>query len=241
MPRRSTSSSSAGVGSRAPTGGRDRRSGRPGRQRARNRWIGGCSTISSSSPSANSRCPRTAASAEVTASSDRPPRSPEKMMWTTCFAAKLRAGRDRVHDRDRALEREQVVDPDLLGELAAQRVDERLARVHPAAGQQPVLLPRLLVPAEQDAVAPAAGARRPGCAARRSSVPGRAEAARAALARRAARPPRAAPRRAPRRRRAGRSACRARPRTSRAGRCCAGSRAARRGSPSRRARARSRS
>ena len=28
-------------------------------------------------------------------------------------------GRDRVDDRDRALERDQVVDPDLLGELAA--------------------------------------------------------------------------------------------------------------------------
>ena len=90
----------------------------------------------------NSRWPRTAASCDVTASSERSPRSPAKMMWTTCFAAKLRAGRDRVDDRDRALDRQVVVDPDLLGELAVQRVDEALAGVDAAAGQQPVLAAR---------------------------------------------------------------------------------------------------
>ena len=39
-----------------------------------------------------SRCPRTAASFEVTCSSERPERSPAKTMWTTCFAAKLPSG-----------------------------------------------------------------------------------------------------------------------------------------------------
>ena len=63
-------------------------------------------------------------------------------------------GRDRVDDRDRPLERH-VVDPDLLGELARERVDEALARVDAPAREQPVLLARLLVAAEQDPVLPA--------------------------------------------------------------------------------------
>src|SRR5687768_4469966 len=48
--------------------------------------------MSSRSATAKSRCPRTAASFEVTCSSERPVRSPEKTMWTMCFAAMLRSG-----------------------------------------------------------------------------------------------------------------------------------------------------
>src|SRR5215210_1770189 len=54
--------------------------------------MGGWSTTSSNSPRSNNRWPRTAASSEVTASSDLSPRSPAKMMWTTCLAAKLFCG-----------------------------------------------------------------------------------------------------------------------------------------------------
>src|SRR5712691_11470996 len=63
-------------------------------------------------------------------------------------------GRDRVDDRNRALDGDVLVDSDLLGELALERVDQALARVYAAAGKQPVLLARLLVPAEQDRPAP---------------------------------------------------------------------------------------
>src|SRR5712691_3356037 len=62
--------------------------------------------------------------------------------------------RNRVDDRNRALDGDVLVDSDLLGELALERVDQALARVHAAAGKQPVLLARLLVPAEQDRPAP---------------------------------------------------------------------------------------
>src|SRR5262249_10904130 len=62
--------------------------GSRGCQRLRKRAIGGWRTIPSRSTTSNSRWPRTAASCEVTASRDRPPRSPAKMMCTTCFAAK---------------------------------------------------------------------------------------------------------------------------------------------------------
>src|SRR5207248_5049050 len=47
-----------------------------------------------------------------------------------------------------------VVDPDLLRELPAQGIDERLARIHPPAGEQPVVLVLLLVAAEQNAIPP---------------------------------------------------------------------------------------
>ena len=62
-------------------------------------------------------------------------------------------GRDRVDDRDRALERWRH-DPDLLGDLALERVHQRLARVNAAAREQPDVAPALVVPAEQDAVTP---------------------------------------------------------------------------------------
>src|SRR6266536_63109 len=64
-------------------------------------------------------------------------------------------GRDRVDDRDRALDGRLVVDPELLGELAVKRVDEALARVDAASGKEPVVAFPLLVPAEQDASPPA--------------------------------------------------------------------------------------
>jgi hypothetical protein len=62
--------------------------------------------------------------------------------------------RDRVHDRDRALERRRL-DPDLLPQLAIERIDDRLARVDAAAGQEPDVLALLLVPAEEHPVPPA--------------------------------------------------------------------------------------
>src|SRR5665213_2965953 len=66
--------------------------GSPGCQRRRNRWIGGCTITPSSSSESKSLCPRTAASCDVTASSDRPERSAAKMMCTTCFAANWGCG-----------------------------------------------------------------------------------------------------------------------------------------------------
>src|SRR6266545_3811190 len=63
--------------------------------------------------------------------------------------------RDRVDDRDGPLDRQLVVDPDLLRQLAVEGVDEALARVHTATREQPVLLPALLVTTEKDASPPA--------------------------------------------------------------------------------------
>ena len=78
------------------------------------------------------------------------------MMWTTCLPTKTRFG---------AIESTTATGPsnvrsspiaDLLLELAAQRLDEALAAVDAAAGQQPVLAAAgLLVPAEEDAALPA--------------------------------------------------------------------------------------
>src|SRR5947208_3375657 len=64
-------------------------------------------------------------------------------------------GRDRVDDRDRALNRHLLADSELLPELSVQRIDQALARVHAPARQQPVLLAGLLVAAEQHPVVPA--------------------------------------------------------------------------------------
>src|SRR4051794_27466267 len=58
--------------------------------------------------------------------------------------------RDRVDDRDRALDRQLVPDPDLLVELPVERIDEALAGVDAAAREQPVLAAAcLLVPAQE--------------------------------------------------------------------------------------------
>ena len=72
--------------------------------------------------------------------------------------------RDRVDDRDRALDRDLVAvlgQPGLLVELALQRLRQALAAPHAAAGQQPVLGAALLVPAEQDPAVPAEDRRDP--------------------------------------------------------------------------------
>src|SRR4249919_1225832 len=63
--------------------------------------------------------------------------------------------RDRVDERHRPLERQLVADAELLLELSAQPLQEAFARVDTTAGQQPVLLSRLLVAAEEEPVAPA--------------------------------------------------------------------------------------
>src|SRR3954447_712075 len=64
-------------------------------------------------------------------------------------------GRDRVDDRDRPFDRHLVGDTDLLGELAVQRVDERLARVDSPTGQKPAVAAGLFMPAEEDPPLPA--------------------------------------------------------------------------------------
>ena len=74
-------------------------------------------------------------------------------MCTMCLReAELR--RDRVDDRDRALELDVRLDAELLAQLAPQRLDDRLPRVDAAAGQEPVLLAGLLLTAEQHAALP---------------------------------------------------------------------------------------
>ena len=67
--------------------------------------------------------------------------------------------RDRVDERHRPLERQLVADAELLLELSAQPLQEAFAGVDTTAGQQPVLLSRLLVAAEQEPVAPAKNGR----------------------------------------------------------------------------------
>ncbi len=61
---------------------------------------------------------------------------------------------DRVDDRDRPFELHVGFDPELLAQLPAQRLDQRLPHVDTAARQQPVLLARLLLAAEQHAPLP---------------------------------------------------------------------------------------
>src|SRR5206468_7956258 len=63
--------------------------------------------------------------------------------------------RDRVDNRDRALNRHLLADSELLPELAVEGIDQALPRVHAPARQQPVLLAGLLVAAKQHAVVPA--------------------------------------------------------------------------------------
>ncbi len=64
------------------------------------------------------------------------------------------AGRaDRLGHRDRAFEREILLDTELLGELALQRADERLSPVHAATRKEPVLPTLLLVAAEKHPLA----------------------------------------------------------------------------------------
>src|SRR5262245_9645056 len=63
------------------------------------------------------------------------------------------AGRgDRVGERDRAFEREVVLDSDLLGEFAFHGLEEGLPGADAAARKQPVLPIVLLLPNEKDSV-----------------------------------------------------------------------------------------
>src|SRR5437588_3641591 len=71
------------------------------------------------------------------------------------LAREQRLRSNRVADRDRSLELHVCLDPELLAQLAAERLDQRLAGVDSAAGQQPVLLVGLLLTAEQHAPLPA--------------------------------------------------------------------------------------
>ena len=98
------------------------------------------------------RCPRTASSVDA----------------TRRVSLRL-AGEDDVDDvlrRQGAARRDQSTiaigpsngaprDPDLLGDLAVECIDQRLAGVHAATRKQPDIASALVVPAEQDAVAPA--------------------------------------------------------------------------------------
>ena len=91
------------------------------------------------------------------------------MMWTTCFATQRPVRRDRVDDRDRALERRRR-DPDLLGDLAVERVRQRLARLDAAAGQQPDVAARACRGGRAGCRRPSAGAPRRGSVAPRPSL-----------------------------------------------------------------------
>src|SRR3990172_2566828 len=65
--------------------------------------------------------------------------------------------RYRVDDRDRPFDRQLVAGPEhpcLLDELAVERLREAFAAADSPARQEPVILPALLVPAEQDHPAP---------------------------------------------------------------------------------------
>ena len=70
-------------------------------------------------------------------------------------AGQHRARRDRVDERDRPLELDVGLDRELLAQLAPERLDQRLADVDAASRQQPVLLARLLLAAEQHPALPA--------------------------------------------------------------------------------------
>src|SRR5439155_5929157 len=61
-------------------------------------------------------------------------------------------GGDRVHDGDGTLNRKILVEPDFLGQLAPERVDEALPRVHAAPGKEPDLPPTLLVADQEHAI-----------------------------------------------------------------------------------------
>src|SRR5262249_49813429 len=62
---------------------------------------------------------------------------------------------DRLGDRDRALEEDLFNDADLLRELAAERLGQRLAALDAAAREQPVLLARPRLAAQENPPAPA--------------------------------------------------------------------------------------
>ena len=86
-------------------------------------------------------------------------------MWTTCRSPGVQSGAIDSATAIGPSKASVVPEPELLAELAPERLVERLAAVDAAAGQQPVLLARLLLAAEQHAVLPAEQRRRRGRAA----------------------------------------------------------------------------
>ena len=100
-------------------------------------------------------------------------------MWTTCRSPGRQSGAIDSATAIGPSKPRLVPEPELLAELAPQRLVERLAAVDAAAREQPVLLAGLLLPAEQHAVVPAD--QRGDADARRPSMPRRAEAADAPL------------------------------------------------------------
>ena len=176
----------------APRARRGRRAGSPGRQRceeALDRRMEDDRRRARRARRAGARGRRRPATS--TSSSERPPRSPAKMMWTTCLSG--------ASSCTGAIESTIATGPSTgtsssMPELLASSRCSASIRLSPAStpppGQQPVLLARLLVAAEQDAARASAGAPRRGSAARAISARDGAEAAHAALATPAARRPR---------------------------------------------------
>ena len=77
------------------------------------------------------------------------------MMWTTWRSPGRQSGAIDSATAIGPSSWSVVPEPELLAELAVQRLLERLPSLDAAAGEQPVLLARLLLPAEQHAVLPA--------------------------------------------------------------------------------------
>ena len=105
-------------------------------------------------------------------------RSPAKMMWTTCFAAKLRAGAIESTIATGPSTGISSSIPTSSAQLAVQRVDEALAGVDAAARQEPVLAPCFSW-RQRSRRPSSAGSPRHGCAARRA-ITARARGAEAA-------------------------------------------------------------
>ena len=112
--------------------------GLPAAQKALDRRV---HDTSSSSARPNRRWPRTAASSR----GDRLERAPAEVAGEDDVHHVLRRnaalGRDRVDDRDGALDRQLVVDPDLLRELPVERVDRLSPELTPPPGSSQYSLP----------------------------------------------------------------------------------------------------
>ena len=111
--------------------------------------------------------------------SSEPSSSPAKTTWTTCFDQRLRSGEIDSTIATGPSTGSSSYSPHearLLGELAVERLDERLAAPHAAAREQPVLAAALLVAAEEDRAVPAEQGGDADPRLRVASGPGRAEA-----------------------------------------------------------------
>ena len=201
-----------------PDRARGRRPGRPASSAAGSAGSAGGGRCRRGRRRAKSRWPRTAASCDVTCSSERPVRSPEKMMCTTCFAAKLRSG---------AIESAIAIGPSsgssssipTSSSSSRWRASARLSPAStPPPGSSQYSLPGFSCRQRRmrSSHRSSADTRIRGCIRPTSRTRGRRARCRAALR------PRPVPPRERRARRAARSASRARPRTARGGRCSAG-------------------